>query len=415
MVARIAAAGAQFALTLAVARTLGAEVSGLYYLAFSVASIGAVFAGLGVGTATMRFVATGVAEEDWEGVSGVHRQGALAISLASLVIAGVIVALAPVLADTVFDKPEVEPVLRVAALFVPAQTLIGLYSQILKAVHRPLAATLLQAVGPPTTVALLLVALGTDTATAAMAIMVLSTFGFLVLEVIQWNTTIGRPARQWGSFDFTLLLRTALPLMVVSSMSLVITWSDVIMIGMFGTSADVGIYTPAARTALLVSLGLVAIAAVVQPRLAVLYHSGRYSELEQLARNTSLLGVFVGLPALIVIELAAPWLMNLFGAGFAAGATALRILAVGQFVNVAVGTTGLLLTMSGRERYLQRTMVFAALANIILNASLIPVLGINGAAVATALSLIGVNLANLAWVRRTMGIQPVFALKAVQQ
>lgn len=415
MVARIAAAGGQFALTLAIARALGAEVSGFYYLAYSVATIGSVVASLGVDTATLRFVATAASEDDWPRVAGVHRQGALATGLASAVFAAVVFALAPWLAHTAFSKPEVEPVIRVAALLIPAQTLLVLYGQILKAVYRPVASTLLQVLGPPLAAFILLLALGTESATVTMAIVVASAFGFLLIEFIQWNTTVGKPARQWGHFDFSRLMRTALPLMVVSSMSLVIMWSDVIIIGVFGTSEDVGTYTPAARTALLISLGLVAIANVVQPRLAVLYNSGDSKGLEQLARNTSLLGTMVGLPALIVIEVAAPWLMSLFGPGFEVGATALRILAIGQFINVSVGSTGVLLTMSGRERYYQRTMTLGALANIVLNVTLIPILGINGAAIATALSVSGVNLANLTFVRKTMDIQPVFLLPVVRQ
>ncbi len=415
MVARIAAAGAQFALTLVIARALGAEVSGYYYLAYSVATIASVVASLGVDTATLRFIATAASEDDWPGVSGVHRQGALVTGLASAAAAAVVFASAPWLANSVFDKPEVEAVIRVAAFLIPAQTLLVLYGQILKAVYRPVTSTLLQVLGPPLAASLILLASGADSATVTMAIVVASAFGFLVFEFIQWNSTVGRPARQWGHFDLSKLMRTALPLMVVSSMSLIIMWSDVIIIGMFGTPEDVGTYTPAARTALLISLGLVAIANVAQPKLAVLYNSGDVEGLEQLARNTSLLGTMVGLPALIVIEAAAPWFMSLFGPEFGVGATALRILALGQFINVSVGSTGVLLTMSGRERYYQRTMTLGALANIVLNVTLIPTLGINGAAIATALSTAGVNLANLTWVRRTMDIQPVFFLPSVRR
>lgn len=415
MAARIAAAGAQFALTLVIARSLGAEVSGYYYLAYSVATIGTVVAGLGVGTATLRFLATAASEDDWQRVAGVHRQGVIVTGLAAVATGAVVFALAPWLADTAFNKPEVEPVIRIASLLIPAQTLLVLYGQILKAVYRPIASTLLQVLGPPLAASILLLAAGTDSATVTMAIVVVSAFGFLLIEIVQWNATVGKPARQWGHFDFSKLMRTALPLMVVSSMSLVIMWSDVIIIGVFKTPEDVGTYTPAARTALLISLGLVAIANVVQPRLAVLFNSGDFVGLEQVARNTSLLGTMVGLPALLVIEVAAPWLMSLFGPEFEVGATALRILALGQFVNVSVGSTGVLLTMSGRERYYQRTMTLGALANIVLNVTLIPILGINGAAIATALSTGGVNLANLTWVRKTMDIQPVFFLPFVRQ
>ena len=106
MVARITAAGAQFALTLVIARALGAEISGFYYLAFSVATVGSVVASLGIGTATLRFIATAASENDWPRVAGVHRQGALVTGIASVAIAGIVFALAPWLADAAFGKPD---------------------------------------------------------------------------------------------------------------------------------------------------------------------------------------------------------------------------------------------------------------------------------------------------------------------
>jgi O-antigen/teichoic acid export membrane protein len=408
---RLLGAGAQFGLTLALARTLGAEVTGLYYLAFSITSIASIIAKLGLGSAMLRFVSTAFAERDWRRLAGIHRQGVTISGLVSIGLAVAITILAPFFATTVFDKPEAESVIRVAALLIPGQTLLVLYSQILKAVRRPVSATALQGIGPPLLASILLVVSETKNAEAAMAIVLGSTVGFLAMEVVQWISIVGKAGRQWGQFDIRLLMRTALPLMVVSSMWLVITWSDVIIIGILGTSEDVGIYVTAARSAILMQIPLLAIGAIVSPRFAILYSNEDWRGLEQVARNTSLLGTMVALPAFLGIEALAPWLMSLFGASFGAGANALRILAIGQLINVAVGSVGLLLSMSGRERYLQRTMIIAAFANILLNVILIPPFGINGAAIATAVSVGGVNLANTAWVRRKMGIQPFFLFR----
>ena len=53
-----------------------------------------------------------------------------------------------------------------------------------------------------------------------------------------------------------------------------------------------------------------------------------------------------------------------------------------------VGSAGQLLNMTGHERDVTKGMAYAAVLNIVLNLSLIPWLGIYGAAIATAISLI---------------------------
>ncbi|MGH1488406.1 MAG: polysaccharide biosynthesis C-terminal domain-containing protein [Acidimicrobiales bacterium] len=70
---------------------------------------------------------------------------------------------------------------------------------------------------------------------------------------------------------------------------------------------------------------------------------------------------------------------------------ALAILACGQFINTAAGLVGELLAMSGRELRLLQATGASAVCNVGLNLLLIPRMGIEGAAVATLVSLVVVN------------------------
>lgn len=97
--------------------------------------------------------------------------------------------------------------------------------------------------------------------------------------------------------------------------------------------------------------------------------------------------------------------LALFGPGFPAGAPALAILALGQFVNVACGSVGTVLIMTGHERLVVRRISVAAAANAILSAALIPIWGAIGAAIGSATSTILWNVL-LAWdVRQRLGIR----------
>ena len=68
------------------------------------------------------------------------------------------------------------------------------------------------------------------------------------------------------------------------------------------------------------------------------------------------------------------------------------ILAIGQFVNVATGSVEYLLMMSGYEELFRNNSTCVAIVNIILCLILIPLFGIIGAAISTAISFAAANL-----------------------
>jgi O-antigen/teichoic acid export membrane protein len=146
--------------------------------------------------------------------------------------------------------------------------------------------------------------------------------------------------------------------------------------------------------------------AIAAPLIAELWSTGRRAELQRLATFAARC-VFAA-TALLVLLLAAlgrPTLA-LFGDGFPAGYGPLLVLAAGQATSALVGSVGLLLSMTGHQKEAARIMLAAALANVVLNALLIPRFGLLGAAVATAATTAAWNLAMLVRVVRTLGIDP---------
>jgi O-antigen/teichoic acid export membrane protein len=412
--ARLSGAAAKFALTFLVARQLGANGSGVYYLALSLAVISAIVGKLGLDESMLRFVARDAARSSWTAVQRTYKYGALTAFAASSLLAVVLIVSAGTIADHIFNEPAVEPVIRIAGALIPVQALLFVHVQLLKAVNRPIAATGLLVVGPPGGAAIAIWITQADTPSSVMAILVVSYLVSLAVSIGLWTHVADFKGSGGQPPSYRELLTNSLPLLVAASMTLVIQWSDVIMLGVLGDAEDVGIYKPALGVAALIGLIVVSTGAVAAPRFAVLFDRGDLRGLQSLARQTSGIGLATGLPALIVLFVGGSWILSFFGPEFPRAATALRILAVGQFVNVAVGSVRSLLVMTGHQRHLQRTMVTAGAVNILLNLILIPPLGINGAAIATAISVGGVNVANLWWVRATLNIQPLRVLPAAR-
>jgi O-antigen/teichoic acid export membrane protein len=99
-------------------------------------------------------------------------------------------------------------------------------------------------------------------------------------------------------------------------------------------------------------------------------------------------------------------LLHLFGRGFAGGASALAVLALGQLVNVGTGTVTGLLAMIGRARLSVLNSLFFLGLSLVLDFLLIPRWGILGAAIANASALAAVNLLRLVQVHHALGISP---------
>ncbi len=173
---------------------------------------------------------------------------------------------------------------------------------------------------------------------------------------------------------------------------------------MWGTAAEVGIFTVAARTAMLTSLVLMAVNSIAAPKFAELYRLGDMEALNSTARRSAALMTLLAAPLLLAFLAAPRLVMGLFGPEFRAGGFLLSILALGQFVNVATGSVGYLLMMSGHERLARNNTAFAAVLYVALSVALIPWAGPVGAAVATAIGVAALNLSAAYLVWRRLGI-----------
>jgi O-antigen/teichoic acid export membrane protein len=180
--------------------------------------------------------------------------------------------------------------------------------------------------------------------------------------------------------------------------------SGTLMLGIWADNVDVGQYAVAWRTAMLIGFVLLAVATIAQPKFAALYARGEMESLATTAHRATLLMIVCSAPVSLVFLVAPGPVMNVFGSDFSNGATTLQILSVGQFINVAMGSFGMLLVMSGREREYRNALMISTLVVLALNVVLIPEYGAIGAAIATTSALVVQNILFGYFVRTKLGI-----------
>jgi O-antigen/teichoic acid export membrane protein len=393
LILRVAGAGLTFAFNVVLARLLGADGAGIYFLALTLTTIASVFGRLGLDNALLRFTAAAAALSDWTEVRGVYRTG-MSVAVRAAIAATLLTAVAAGwLSNLAFSKPDLAAPLRWMALAIIPMVVALLHAELLKGLKRIAESVLISGVSVPALSLIGLLVLAPRWGVIG-AVWAYAGAGALTAAVAVWLWVRATPQarRGPGSFARDKLLRTSLPLLWVKSMNLAMGWTATIVLGIWATSADVGIFNAASRTVLLGGLVLMAVNSIAAPKFAALHREGDMKALNSMARSSAILMLAIASPLLLAFTLAPGPVMRLFGPEFVAGAPLLVILALGQFVNVATGSVGYLLMMTGHEKLMRNSVAIAAALNLVLNLVLVPIAGTLGAAIATAISLATLNL-----------------------
>lgn len=189
-------------------------------------------------------------------------------------------------------------------------------------------------------------------------------------------------------------------------------WVGQLMLGALGSAEDVALFATAQRTALLTSFILIAVNSIAAPKFAESYRQEDMKQVRSVALMSGKLMTLFALPVVSFMFIFAPWLMGLFGSEFTQGSNILRILALGQFVNVITGSVGYLLQMTGHERILRTNVVISSVFMIVGSALFIPLYGVTGAACVTAFSIAIQNLLCVYHVNKKLGFNTLNILRS---
>ena len=408
LVLKVFGAGLTFLFNLVLARTLGAEGAGLYFLALTVTTIATVFGRMGLDNTLLRFTAANAAIDDWAAVKGVYVKGMKLALIASSFSAMVMFVLAPVLADKVFQKPELIVPIRWMSFAVVPMTFVMLHSQMLKGLKRIRDSFVVFGIGVPaiSLIALLLFgeSYGVNGAVWAYAFGAMLT---MLMGAILWRIATPQLRKVSGLFRTNDLLQSSMPLFWVASLNMLINWTATFALGIWGTEEEVGIFSMASYTAMLTSLILASVNSISAPKFAELYKKKDMVALEATAKNTAKLMTIVASPLLLFFLVAPQWVMGFYGEEFQKGGILLSVLAIGQFINVATGSVGYLLVMSGNEKLMRNDVLIVAVICVFLNAFLVPMYGPIGAVIATTVCLSIQNIIAAYMVNASLGINTI--------
>lgn len=397
----------QLSVSIVLARTLGPAGFGAYAFVLALVTLLLLPSQLGFSGLLVRMTAVYQAQDQYALLRGLFARSAQIVGLASLLLAGIGVVVVTAI-DVVPAEIATGPLLAgffllpfLAMLTINGSALQGLghvlVGQIPDQILRPLfllGFVLLVHWHMPLTVESVIISNIIATAlTLVISQYVLSKKKPTALTSIQSD---------YKALEWT---RAALPFLLLGGTQVINNQTDIIMLSILTNQEQTGLYRVALQMADGLGMILVAIAAVITPHLARLHAEQNWDVIQSVLVTSHRAGVAMLLPiAAIMAVSAVPLLRVIFGPEYSGSATTLIIMVLGKTLYAAVGFSGIALSMFGLASIAAVITALTATLNVLLNLVLIPLMGIEGAALGTAVSAITVAFGGVVWMHRYYGL-----------
>ncbi|CAH7063392.1 Polysacc_synt_C domain-containing protein [Vibrio chagasii] len=390
------------------ARILGPENFGRYAFVISIISLAVLPCVAGLPELIIREVARYRLDKKYSYLNGLliwSTRYVLAISVISIFFVVVL---------TYYDtwNEEVSGLVLSAYLLIPIKGLISKQTSVINGFQRPELAQLpLQVVAP--VIALCSVSLAYFILEIPLSPLLLIYFQIfthvcaMVFSVILLKSIFIKPSKQSKpKFEFIRWHKALLPFTLVTVIGTMNTELAVLTLGFFGNEEGIGYFRVAMTGTTVLLLGLQAVNAVSAPRIASMYKQKNLAGTQDLLTQSVRLGAMTSIPMAILFILFGEYLISfLFGESYSTAAHLLSILCLGQIFNVCMGSVGVVLNMTGNEKYTLKAQILTLILTLILLISLIPLYQETGAAIAVSISLVFWNIIMALNVYRLTGLK----------
>ena len=206
------------------------------------------------------------------------------------------------------------------------------------------------------------------------------------------------------------ILKISTPMMISSSFLFISSWTDILMLGAMVSEEKVGIYNAAFKLGALVLIIIAAVNSVLSPKISTFYDNNDIPSLKREVIKATKVITYLSLPIVLVLIIFRRQILGLFGEEFISGEVVLIIISLGMFFNAMSGSVGQILNMTSFQKEFRNFTIISAVINVVLNYFLIRQFDILGAALASLISNIIINLMCILLVKQKFNFYACFKL-----
>ncbi len=404
-----------------VVHAAGKPTAGVVFAVTSLYLIAVTLARLGSPTGLVYFLVRARTHGRADTLRRVMRIGLAPVVVGSVVVAGIMLAVAPVVASWIAPEHASTAVLplRVLALLVPfaavSDTLLmgsrGFNTMrpliLVERIARPIGQVVL------TVGAILLGAKGTVALTSAWALPYVATAAVAVwwtAGLLRRSERRNPPAAAGTEVAAVTTGREywvfTAPRALQSVVQIALQRLDIVLVSALVGPKDAAIYAAVTRFLVFGQLGAQAITSAVQPQLGARLFSGDVPGAGRVYQVSTCWLILLTWPVYLSLAVFSRQIPAFFGRGYDAGAIVLVILGCAMLVATGAGLVDVVLAMAGRTTWTLGNSVLALVVDVSLNLILLPRIGIAGAAIAWAAAIVCNNVLPVTQLAVSMRLHP---------
>ncbi len=394
-----------------IARYIGVEGYGIINIALSITSLAMIISLLGSHQGVERFVSYYMSKKNLSKVKGIILSGLKISILTSVFMLAIIFLFSEVISNNFFHNEKLIPILKIFSFGIP----LFVISQILLATIRSLKKinyfVYIQNIGEGLIrliLTIILIYAGYGLFGVSIAYILTFLFSAIVAFIIIQKKITPLFNRKIKSKNMDKrILKFSLPLLISGILITLFAWTDNIMLGYFRPENVVGIYNTSLPTARLINTIPTAFAALFIPILSSLYAKKKINDIKLIYNNTTKWIFIITLPIIIPFIIFRREIIEiLFGVEYIGGATSFGILTIGYFLGIFVTANIGVFNSLEKTRINLKCSFIVIILNIILNYILIQKYNLNGAAIATSISIITFSILTSIYTYKLLKIQP---------
>ena len=384
--------GFLFIFTIYLAKKLGVGDLGIYFLGITIIKFLSILACFGLGAGATRFIAIHAGEKDL-----CRMKGTVLFISAMVVMNGLfIIVLISFLGDyffiSVFNKPDLANAIMILSFALPFESLMRILlasTRGLKYMHYTAYTNDLAWVISRMLFAVFFVSILDLGLKGALLAYVLSTIIAASMALFFVNKHVPMLSKKVkAKFENKKLLRFSIPMVITALMNEMMTHLDILMLGVFVSASDIGIYSVVVRILGIAKVIFMAFQPIFQPFVADLSAKKEFERLSSLLQIVTQWSVMLSFPIFLLILVFPEFFLSIFGSEFSSGSRCLVVLASAVVISSIATLPGTMIFMSGRSDITLKNNAVVLFINLILLYLFIPRYGIIGAAFATGISFI---------------------------
>lgn len=387
-----------------VARYFGPEVYGLYNLGIMITGWIVALATLGLVDGLHRFLPYYRGKKDIQSASYLFRFTLKTLAISTIFSALILFFLAGYIA-TLFHNPSLERIIQFFSITIPLLALSYPFLASIRAFEQTFWYSFTFYVSQNATKLIflaLLVILGLST-DAVIFSYVLGILAMLLCAIFAYKKYVSLPfatnkisgakksklRKEFTSYSY--------PLLLFGVLSSLYYWVDSFFLGYYKDATIVGFYNAAVPIAIFLAIVPELFMQLFFPLINKAYATKKFDTIKKISKQVAKWIYFVNIPLFILVFIFPEVFLNLFfGEQYLAAASPLRILALSNLISSVFLVSNNLLSMLGRSKTVLLNITLGTIANIVLNAIMIPMPlvfnidnsnGMVGAAIATLISM----------------------------